>query len=216
LSEIRDNIVRESADLFKDIRQASAELRKEKSKEKIREAQQTLSSVQNVLKSVTFTIPPGEVNEEEKIIEGETVWFNEGNIIGTVLSISYDTRQVELQVGQARLKVGLDNVTKASRSKSAQTIMNEPMVLTTTEKRKVPTELDLRGKRAEEINELVDAYLDNAAVANLGRVRIIHGHGTGVVRQIVRDILSSHPLIKSYRPGERGEGGDGVTVASLK
>jgi DNA mismatch repair protein MutS2 len=216
ISEIRDNIMRESADLFKDIRQASAELRKEKSKGKIEEAKRILSSVQNKLKSETFTMPPGEVNEEDKINEGDTVWFNEGNIIGTVLSISYDIRQVDLQVGQARLRVGLDNITKATRSKSPQTLTTEPMVLTATEKRKVPMELDLRGKRAEEINELVDGYLDDAAVANLGRVRIIHGHGTGVVRQIVREILSSHPLIKSYRPGERGEGGDGVTVANLK
>jgi DNA mismatch repair protein MutS2 len=215
VSEIRDNIVRESADLFKDIRQASVELRKEKSKEKIEEARRMLSSIQNRLKSETFAIPPGEVSEQEKINNGDTVWLNDGNIIGTVLSISYDTRQVELQVGQTRLKVGLDNIKKATQSKTP-TRTSELMILTTTEKHKVPLELDLRGKRAEEINDLVDAYLDDAAVTNLGRVRIIHGHGTGVVKQIVREILSSHPLVKSYRPGGRGEGGDGVTVASLK
>ena len=55
----------------------------------------------------------------------------------------------------------------------------------------------------------------SAAQANAESVRIIHGHGTGTVRQIVRDFLATHPLVKSFRSGQRDEGGDGVTVARL-
>jgi DNA mismatch repair protein MutS2 len=61
----------------------------------------------------------------------------------------------------------------------------------------------------------VDRYLNDAALTNINEVVIIHGHGTGTVRQIVRDFVSSHPLAKSYRAGDRGEGGDGVTVVRL-
>ena len=76
-------------------------------------------------------------------------------------------------------------------------------------------ELDLRGKRAEEIEPELDSYLNDASLSGVTQARIIHGYGTGTVRQIVRDMLTSHPLAKSFRPGDSGEGGDGVTVVIL-
>ena len=76
-------------------------------------------------------------------------------------------------------------------------------------------ELDLRGKRAEEVEPLLDNYLNEASLSGLSQVRIIHGIGTGTVRQIVREVLASHPLITSFQPGEQGEGGDGVTIVSM-
>jgi DNA mismatch repair protein MutS2 len=76
-------------------------------------------------------------------------------------------------------------------------------------------ELDLRGQIAEESLLRLDQYLDQAFSARLPWVRIIHGKGSGVLRQVVRQKLSEHPQIASYRPGEEGEGGEGVTVAKL-
>jgi len=76
-------------------------------------------------------------------------------------------------------------------------------------------ELDLRGRRADEVLAELDKYLNDAFVARLSRVRIIHGYATGTVRQVVREILESHPLVKSFEPGDKEEGGDGVTIAYL-
>ena len=76
-------------------------------------------------------------------------------------------------------------------------------------------ELDLRGKRADEVEPLLDSYLNDAAQSNLPEVRIINGYATGTVRSIVREFLKSHPLIKSFRPGGPNEGGDGVTIVRL-
>ena len=79
-----------------------------------------------------------------------------------------------------------------------------------------PLEFDIRGWRAEEVHDELDRYLNDAYLSNLPMVRIVHGKGTGVLRQVVRDILKSHSLVSSFRLGEAGEGGDGVTVATLK
>jgi DNA mismatch repair protein MutS2 len=79
----------------------------------------------------------------------------------------------------------------------------------------VSMEFDIRGWRAEEVEAELDRYLNDAYLSNVPFVRIVHGKGTGVLRQVVRDIVKRHSLVKSFRLGEAGEGGDGVTVATL-
>ncbi|MEO7118195.1 MAG: Smr/MutS family protein, partial [Candidatus Limnocylindrales bacterium] len=81
--------------------------------------------------------------------------------------------------------------------------------------RMVPSSLDLRGARVEDALALLEQYVDRAATAETPRVTIIHGHGTGALRDAVRESLASHPLVKDQRPGERGEGGDGATIVSF-
>ena len=81
--------------------------------------------------------------------------------------------------------------------------------------RAVASSLDLRGARVEEALAMLDQYLDDAAHAGVGRVTVIHGHGSGAMRDAVREMLSGHPLASEWRPGEQGEGGDGATVVSL-
>ena len=68
---------------------------------------------------------------------------------------------------------------------------------------------------AEEALVSLDSYLDRAFRAQLPWVSIIHGRGSGVLRQVVRDELRRHAMVSTYRPGEQGEGGDGVTVVKL-
>lgn len=81
--------------------------------------------------------------------------------------------------------------------------------------RVVPSSLDLRGARVEEAMEALEAYLDGASLAGAGRVTVVHGHGTGAMRDAVRSRLSAHSLVLEWRPGERGEGGDGATIVTL-
>jgi DNA mismatch repair protein MutS2 len=76
-------------------------------------------------------------------------------------------------------------------------------------------ELDLRGQRAEDALELLDRYLEKAGLAGLPFVRIIHGKGTGKLRQEVRSALRNYPQVESFEQGGEKEGGEGVTVAKL-
>lgn len=76
-------------------------------------------------------------------------------------------------------------------------------------------ELHLRRLTADEALLKLDKYLNDAFMAGLYRVRVVHGKGTGTLRQAVQRQLKKHPLVKSYRSGVYGEGGTGVTIVEL-
>jgi DNA mismatch repair protein MutS2 len=81
--------------------------------------------------------------------------------------------------------------------------------------RTVASSLDLRGAKVEEALEVLDRYLDDASLAGLDQATIIHGMGTGALRDAVREHAGGHPLVKSWRAGGRGEGGDGATIVTF-
>jgi DNA mismatch repair protein MutS2 len=76
-------------------------------------------------------------------------------------------------------------------------------------------EVHLRRLTIDEALFKLDQYLHDSFVAGLYQVRVVHGKGTGTLRQAVREELGRHPLVKSYRPGGYGEGGAGVTIVEL-
>jgi DNA mismatch repair protein MutS2 len=128
--------------------------------------------------------------------------------------VSEERGLVEVHVGKAKITLGLDSVEKVIPAAGA-TKPKTGTIRSGLGKRRAHLELDLRGKRAEEVEPALDDYLNEASLSNLGQVRIIHGVGTGTVRQIVRELLASHPLVTSFRAGGQGEGGDGVTMVSM-
>ncbi|MCJ7604665.1 MAG: endonuclease MutS2 [Dehalococcoidales bacterium] len=212
IRQARDDIVREAAELNREIRQAAAEMRKSNSADRIEQARRTLADVREWLDSEAWQPPAGELPDagSETISVGDTVRLREVGLTATVLSVSEESREVEIQAGRTKMRIGLDSVTKVTSTQAPIPPREVHPVA-----RSAPRQLDLRGKRADEIEPLLDSYLNDAAQANLDEVRIIHGMATGTVRSIVRDFLSSHPLAKSYRAGERDEGGDGATVVRL-
>ena len=82
--------------------------------------------------------------------------------------------------------------------------------------RDVSLELDMRGWRAADVGERLDRYLNDAYLAGLPWVRIIHGKGTGALRQAVRDTLKDHKLVASFSSASATEGGEGVTIVRLQ
>jgi DNA mismatch repair protein MutS2 len=86
------------------------------------------------------------------------------------------------------------------------------------EKKHIPPitdEVRLRRLTVDEALIKLDKYLNDAFMAGLVQVRVIHGKGTGTLRQAAREYLAQHPLVKSYRAGGYGEGEDGVTIVEL-
>jgi DNA mismatch repair protein MutS2 len=128
----------------------------------------------------------------------------------------------EVQVGSLRVRAKLgDIVRKAGEVESGGVDKKEraevpPQVSTLTVTSPSPgMELDLRGQSAEDALATLDDYLDRAYLAGMPFVRIIHGKGTGKLRQEVRAALRGHPHVSAWVTGQEGEGGDGVTVAKI-
>ncbi|MGC8633567.1 MAG: endonuclease MutS2 [Candidatus Limnocylindrales bacterium] len=103
----------------------------------------------------------------------------------------------------------------AARRRTASGSRSEGIAPPAAGRRLVPTSLDVRGARVEEALELLDRYLDDASLASVEQVTVVHGHGSGALRDAVRAMLSGHPLVQSWRPGQRAEGGDGATIVTL-
>jgi DNA mismatch repair protein MutS2 len=219
IKQTRDQVSREAADLQMKIREVAAELQREKSRERIEQAKKALAEAQEKLDTETWQARPVVGTSETeidmgRIAAGDTVWLKEAGVPATVLSVFEERGLVEVQAGKVKMTLRLDSLEKRIAS-TGEVKTRGTLIRRETHKPRASLELDLRGKRAEEVEPVLDGYLNEASLCGLGRVRIIHGIGTGTVRQIVREMLASHPLVTSFQPGQQGEGGDGVTIVSL-
>ena len=135
---------------------------------------------------------------------------------GIVTALSED--EAEVQIGVLRIRARLaELVLKGGAPAPQQTTQEYRESQTPTRRHEFPgMELDLRGQRAEDALDTLDGYLERAYLAKLPWVRIIHGKGTGKLRNVVREVLAEHPHVSSFEGGKREEGGDGVTVAKLR
>ena len=165
---------------------------------------------------------PGDRYLRRSVQLGDKVHLKSLNTKGIVTTLGEE--EVEVQVGMLRIRARLTDLQPVSAAKQPGAI--EPgaeelaaergrATAVTTYAESPGIELDLRGQTTDEALQMLERYLDSAYLAGLPWVRIIHGKGTGKLRQAVRQALSGHPQIKSFELGGDKEGGEGVTVAKL-
>lgn len=134
---------------------------------------------------------------------------------GTVLNISKDGRQAEIQVGAMRIEMPLDRLTPVSspKTQAPQAKISVSDFSSTTDERFVGMELVIVGKRVDEALDDVDKYLDQAFLSGLTSVSIVHGVGTGKLKKAVSNFLRSHPHVISYAIDEQNHGMTNVQLA---
>ena len=217
--EIQDNLNREIAGLYRAIRESENELKKERSKERVERARREMERInkeadqrsRELGERLASIAEPGDSPDVIRV--GDTVRLRDMETTAKVLTLNEQQGLLEAQVGDIKLTLRLDNVDKVESpgpgAEAGRTVVRPRTT------RPASLELDLRGHRADIVEAELDAYLNDAYMSHLAEVRIIHGYGTGAVRGAVREALAAHSLVKSFRPGGQGEGGDGVTIATL-
>jgi DNA mismatch repair protein MutS2 len=152
----------------------------------------------------------------EKLVnvkEGQDVFVPSLNQKAIVISKPDSKGEVMVQAGIMKISVKLSDLRASKETKEAVKKKGREISLNL---KSVASSVDLRGMDSEEALFTTDKYLDEAYMAGLNEVTIIHGKGTGVLRNSISDMLKRHPHVKKYRLGEYGEVGTGVTVAELK
>jgi DNA mismatch repair protein MutS2 len=216
VQEARDAAVAQISMLEKEIKKASAALKKETSRTSLTEARAASRLARDILSN--DALRPSALSEQAdepggELAVGQRVWLNDYEVAATVTAVNLESRQVEAVAGSVRFRVAPEAI---SRVTSGGKALPKPTLRLSRPDTRAALELDLRGRRADEIEGALDAYLSDAALSNLREVRVIHGFGTGVVRAIVRETAAHHPLVNSYKGAPPAEGGDGATVITLK
>jgi len=156
----------------------------------------------------------------ETLEPGQAVWVETMNRLGTVTDVDVRRRRVTVEAGGVTIEADAAAIRRADPEAEARSAgppeSKEEGRTVVQGVGRVDPELDMRGLRVDEGLRRLEQFLNEACVADLGAVRIIHGHGTGALRDAVRKELKGHPLIESFRYGEYGEGGHGVTIVKLK
>ncbi|MBA3274204.1 MAG: endonuclease MutS2 [Chloroflexia bacterium] len=130
---------------------------------------------------------------------------------GEVLSV--DGTEAEIQMGSLKLRQPVGNLERIGRARQES---SPQRTIAPAAAETVPIEIDLRGYRAEEIAPILERYIHDAYLSGLPWVRIIHGKGTGALRQVVREELRGHPVVDRSAAAGSTEGGEGATVAHLR
>jgi DNA mismatch repair protein MutS2 len=134
------------------------------------------------------------------------------NQVGRVEKI--EGKKAKVLIGSMRVNEKLENLRIVAEEKSEKSRSRETFLRFETENRSA--ELNLIGKTTFEIEDEIDKFLDKAYISGFRRVRIIHGIGTGALKQAVRKFLKDHPHVERFTPAAQDQGGDGATIVELK
>ena len=178
------------------------------------ELRRRLNEKEASLRETDAMEPQEDKKSSRKLRPGDTVQIKSMGIKGEVLSISKD--------GSVNLKAGIMNITAKEEelllleNENRQKPKAAPVSSGSSRLMHVASEIDLRGMESLEGVLAAERYLDSAVMAKMKTVTIIHGKGTGALREAVQQMLKRNKLVKSYRLGRYGEGEAGVTVVELK
>lgn len=158
-----------------------------------------------------------EVINKNDIKDGLNVYILSLGTIGVIIGNSVNkSDEVQVQVGNMKMNVKLSDLRKSTNniqtSKSTGKVTSEK----SSKAKVISPEINVIGQNVDEAIYVIDKYLDNCASANISPVRIVHGKGTGKLREGIHLFLKKHPHVKSFRIGTFGEGEMGVTVVEIK
>jgi DNA mismatch repair protein MutS2 len=201
--EYLKGINRKIENVIKGIKESNAE------NKIIKESQKIIKEIKENNKE--FLKEDIELREQNYNFEvGSIVAVKDTQSVGKILELSKDKMKATVTFGSVKMQVALKNLVHSEENKKSVNILfHSPQV-------EMPQQrLDIRGERPEEAEFEIIKFIDNAYSSGLGRIEILHGKGTGVLKRTVQDILKGHDRVKTYYFAPIQFGGDGITIAEL-
>ena len=200
-----------------EIRNLLKEIKESKDTPKIRRVEKQIRAMGRVPLSATgkdfseWDVPP------DKLAEGDAVLVENYGTLGVLLETPNGKKKVRVKLGN--LTTIVETVQIKGNLRKSQTLkktdQNIEIQVQTEHASKTQTSCDLRGMNSEEALNAMEQFLSQAIVNKVSHAKIIHGHGMGTIKKLTREFLETTGLCKSFSPGSRGEGGDGITVVEL-
>ncbi|MBG9590082.1 endonuclease MutS2 [Cytobacillus firmus] len=200
----------EAEEIIRDLRKMRMEKHAEVKEHELIEAKKRLSDAAPQMSTAKNKLKPK--NTKHVFEEGDEVKVLSFGQKGHLLKKASEN-EWQVQIGILKMKVAEKDL---EYIKSPKPVETKPVATVKGRDFHVSLELDLRGERYENALLRVEKYLDDALLAGYPRVSIIHGKGTGALRQGVQEYLRNHRSVKKIRFGEAGEGGTGVTIVEFK
>ncbi len=208
-AELLQNINKEIERTIKTIKESQAE------PSVVKKARQNLQNLRAQVEQDVQEQPIRSQLTMDDLKVGQKVRSLQYNFAGRISKIFDSKKAVEIDRDGVKITVGIDAIELLNES--GQTVRSqpkpEPAVSPTMN---IPNEIDLRGLTVDEALSELEAFLDKARLSSWQEIRIVHGKGTGALRQAVHRYLSKNKEIKDYRLGRWGEGDTGVTIVTLK
>jgi len=204
-----DKIIKDMNKMLRRKDTVNMEEKRQLLKNKLSSVNEKLSKMSNKQKKL-YKIP-------KKLVKGDRVFIHTLNQSGIVINTPDSRGDVTIRVGIMTVKVNISNLSlDKSEEETKITAKKYSMNVKARKAQNISPEVDLRGLMVEEAIEKTDKYLDDAYLAGISPVTVIHGKGTGVLRNAVQEFLRKNPHVKSFRIGQYGEGETGVTIVELK
>jgi len=203
-----------------EIKQIMDELRQTKSEKLARRAFAKLSEMENSAnqefeQDMEEIAPIFKKMNWEQTKVGDSAFLKRLNQIVEIKSLPDKNGNLFVLVGDMEVKVKAKDLYHTDKKMAKKLNINIKKGFE-FKKYRTPSEIDIRGMRVLDALDALDKYLDEASLSNLPQVTIIHGAGTGALRQSVREYLETAPYAASFRPGKDFEGSDGVTIVEMK
>ncbi len=211
------NAKREARNILLDAKEEANEIIKKMNDESSNSKLNNLrNAINNKIKNITIEdeiIQNSQVIPKEKIKPNEKVFVAKLNQNGIVLSNISKSNEVQVQIGNIKMNINIKDLSFPKEEPKKKTVSSFSSV---SKSKSVSTELNIIGLTVDEAIPIVDKFLDDSYLAKLEIVRIVHGKGTGKLKNGVHQFLKTNPHVKTYRMGTYGEGEMGVTVVTLK
>lgn len=217
-----ENAKKEARDILLDVQDEATQIIKKMNSLSKKNSKTSLQEMYDLKNKVTDKIKDFSINNKnqkgnlstDEIKLGMQVYVIPLGKNGTIVKLPNASSEVEIQVGSLKTTVTIDKLVKTKQEvlKPIQPAKNKSLI----KSKNISNEINVIGLTVDEAIPIVDKYLDDANIAKLETVRIVHGKGTGKLKVGIHTFLKKHPHVKSYRMGTFGEGEMGVTVVTIK